>query len=483
MTLPTPLPAAFRLPPLPANDDSHAEAPAHVEAGSIGDRLQRVEAFGTEVTGAIESLVSAVLEVKKQAGAAVQAELAPVQAKLRELEQQLALDRACRDFTEVSRMCPKERTVVFVGTTFFGDNVKYAWAAMHQRAQQLGVTCWWLPFDAAQQRLVEGLGGRCLPAVYTEWTPEHLHAALSAACVVLTDHFLNPNPYAAALMAGARHVQLWHGLSIKEIGFRNLPGGRGLGPHLARVLATCGRFASFVGTTASNEGDWRRWLAFEHYAPVGYPRTDVLHREPAGPDLANVDLAAYERARSTRAAGHRVYVYAPTFRDAERGRWLLNAGLGQIAQAIAARGDCLLVNLHPVEAPMAADLAKALPGVSFVQPRTDIYPLLAHSSALITDYSSLIFDYLQVDRPILLFRPDHERYVQHSRKLFDHRLAQLPGPVAHSAPELVQQLARKDTHQAARRQLAASTFDTIDGRATERVVDLIASEVERAVAR
>jgi CDP-glycerol glycerophosphotransferase len=484
-TLPEALPGAFALPPLPAATPAPVAAaapavPAPASGADTDSRLQQLEAFDVQVTNAIESLVTAVLEVKT----GVRDDLAPVLAKLKDLEQQIALDRACRDFADVSRMHPKEPTVVFVGTTFFGDNVKYAWAAFRQRAQTLGIECWWLPFDAAQQQLVESLGGHCFPVTPADWTPEHLHTALSAACVVLTDHFLNPNPYASSLMAGARHVQLWHGLSIKEIGLRNLPGGRAFGPHLARVLATCGRFASFVGTTQGNEADWRRWLAFERYEPIGYPRNDVLHRQPAGADLANVDLAAYERANTTRAAGRRVFVYAPTFRDAERGRWILNAGLEQVARAVAERGDCLLVNLHPVEAPMAPELAKALPTVGFVAPRTDIYPLLALSDALVTDYSSLIFDYLQVDRPILLFRPDHGRYVQHSRKLFDQRLATLPGPVSEDAAALIRDLERvgkKDAHAAARRALSKDTFDHHDGQAAERVIALIAAEVERAV--
>jgi CDP-glycerol glycerophosphotransferase len=472
-------PGALSLPP---QGDSLAE---------LQQRLAQVEDFGGQMSAAVDQLVDALLEIKAAqqavvAPAAELAQLSALQAKVKDLEQQLTVERSCRDFANVSRMHPKERCVIFVGTTFFGDNVKYAWAAFRERAAALGIHCWWLPYNADQQRLVTSLDGDCLPAAYTDWTPEHLHVALSAATVVLTDHFLNPNPFAAALMAGARQVQLWHGLSIKEIGLRNLPPGRALGPHLARVLNTCGHFASFVGTSAGNEADWRRWLAFERYAPIGYPRNDVLHREPSGPDLANVDPVAYQRAADTLAKGRRVFVYAPTFRDANRGKWLLSAGLGAVAQAVAARGDCLLVNLHPVEAPQVHELAAALPTVTFVQPRTDIYPLLARSSALVTDYSSLIFDYLHVDRPILLFRPDHESYVQHSRKLFDGRLAELPGPVLADAPALGRELARtgaKDSYRDARRRLAANTFDTLDGHAGQRVVDLIAAEVERAVSR
>jgi Spy/CpxP family protein refolding chaperone len=455
----------------------------------LDERLQQLEAFAGQTSGAIEQLVDAVLDVR-QAGAAPVAAGAPaaeveaLKTRLRELEQQLAVDRAGRDFTQVSRMHPKARVAVFVGTTYFGCNVKYAWLAAHDQARALGLEAWWLPYNAEQEHLVTALGGRCFPANHAAWTPDHLHTALSAAVVVTSDHFLNPNPYAAPLLAGARHVQLWHGVSIKEIGLRNLPGGRALGPHLARVLATCGPYATLLGTAAAGESEWRRWFAFARYAPVGYPRNDVLHREPTAADLAGCDRAAYERACSTLARGKRVILYAPTFRDG-RPDWVLHAGLDQLAQAAAQGGDLLVVNLHPVESPQIPKLAPHLPGVVFVTPRTDLYPLLGKASALVTDYSSVMFDYLHVDRPVLFFRPDHEAYVQQSRKLFDDKLAELPGPLFSDAAALARALRRGDlgqtaAHAQARARLRAQWFDHHDGGSAMRLLGVLGEELALA---
>lgn len=455
----------------------------------LDDRLSQLEAFANQASGAIEQLVNAVVEVQQSraeppAATAAPADFDALRHKLRELEQQLAIDRAGRDFAHVSRMHPKARIAVFVGTTYFGCNVKYAWLAAHTQAQALDLQAWFLPYNAEQERLVRELGGRCFPASHAAWTPEHLHTALSAAVVVTTDHFLNPNPYAAALLAGARQVQLWHGVSIKEIGLRNLPGGRALGPHLARVLATCGPYATMLGTAAAGESEWRRWFAFERYAPVGYPRNDVLHREPTEADLAGCDRDAYDRACATLARGKRVILYAPTFRDG-RPDWVLQAGLAQLAQAAAQGGDLLVVNLHPVESPQIPKLAPHLPGVVFVTPRTDLYPLLGKASALVTDYSSVMFDYLHVDRPVLFYRPDHEAYVQTSRKLFDDKLAELPGPLFTEASALAKALRRGDlaqtgAHADVRARLRAQWFDHSDGGSAGRLLALLDDEMQRA---
>lgn len=451
----------------------------------LDDRLQRMEAFADQAGSAIEQLVNAVVEVQQRPAAeAPTADLDALKTRLRDLEQQLAVDRAGRDFAQVSRMHPKARTVVFVGTTYFGCNVKYAWLAAHAQAEALGLQAWFLPYNAEQERLVVDLGGRCLPASHAAWTPEHLHTALSAAVVVTTDHFLNPNPYAAPLLAGARQIQLWHGVSIKEIGLRNLPGGRALGPHLARVLATCGPYATLLGTAAAGEAEWRRWFAFERYAPIGYPRNDVLQRTPTEADLAGCDRDAYERARAARERGKRVILYAPTFRDG-RPDWVLQAGLDKLAQAAAQGGDLLVVNLHPVESPQIPKLAPHLPGVVFVTPRTDAYPLLGQASALVTDYSSVMFDYLHTGRPLLLYRPDHEAYVQKSRKLFDDKLAELPGPLFTDAAALAKALRRDDLaqtagHAQARERLRAQWFDHADGDSAARLLGVIEDELVRA---
>jgi len=443
-------------------------------------RIEQLEAFGTQVSGAIDGLVNAVLEAKQAPAAEIEA----LKSKVRDLEQQLSLERSGRDLAQVSRMHAKARRVVFVGTTYFGCNVKYAWAAMNRRAEALGVEAWFLPYHAEQEKLVVSLGGRCFPSQHANWSPDHIHAALSAAVVVTSDHLLNPNPFAAPLLAGARQVQLWHGVSIKEIGLRNLAPGRALGPHFARVLATCGPYARFVGTARDGEAEWRRWFSFERYAPIGYPRNDVLHREPDETDLANVDRETYNRAVAALARGKRVLLYAPTFRDGRPG-WVLDAGIDRLAQAAAQGGDLLVVNLHPVESPQIPKLAPQLPGVAFVAPRTDIYPLLAKASALITDYSSVMFDYLHVDRPVLLFRPDHAAYTQKSRRLFDDKLATLPGPMFDDAAALSKAFRRADLaqtadHAAARAQLRAQWFDHHDGGSAERLIDVIAEEMALA---
>lgn len=454
--------------------------PSPAAPESLEARIATLEAGNAELVASITALVDNIVQLRNDDVHTLDQRSQAQAKQLEELQAALHLERSQRDLAEVSRMHPKERIVVFVGGTYFGNNVKYAWLAAQNQAESLGAECWFLPMDAHQAELVAQTGGHCFPANPADWTVTHLHTALAAAVAVIDDHLLNSNPYAAALLAGARQLQLWHGISIKEIGFRNLAGLARMSPHFARVLRTCGEFSQFVGTSAAQEAEFRRWFGFRHYAPIGYPRNDVLLREPTAQELLNVDMDVYQRAAGYRQRGKRVYLYAPTFRDGNHG-WMMQAGLPELAAGIAAAGDLLVVNLHPVEQPLVPQLAQALPLVSFVRSRSDAYPLLRQATTLITDYSSIMFDYLLLDRPVLLFRPDHAAYTTQSRQLFDAKLANPPGPVASTVAELLKLIrAPKEVAGAARARhaLRDALHDHADDQSAQRLLALIGRELD-----
>lgn len=470
---------------------SEIEASSTETTSVLEQRLEGLEHMGIQVCGAIENLAESLVKIQEQVTArgepAGAADLASLTARLQQLEMQTRRLAACDDLARTSRFHPKRPAVVFVGTTYFGCNAKYGWLGFRGAAREAGVDCWFLPQTEAQEQAVRSLNENCFPVDPNQWQPAHVSTALSAAVVVTCDHLLNPNPYAAALLAGARHVQLWHGISIKEIGLGNLRPLREMNPHMARIMATCGPFRQFVGTSSSQEPEFRRWFGLDHYAPIGYPRNDVLLREPSAADLLGVDLAALDLARDARRAGHRVVLYAPTFRDAHRGVWIIDAGLERLAADLKRLGDTLLVAMHPVEAQYIPQLQAAVPSARFVTPRTDLYPLMREVDVLLTDYSSIMFDYLLLDRPVVLFRPDHSDYVQRSRQLYDEKLLEAkPGPLTTNLNQLGKVLRQRDAQGAAhadeRRALRQRLFDHIDGSASERLNALLLDEIRLATA-
>jgi CDP-glycerol glycerophosphotransferase (TagB/SpsB family) len=101
----------------------------------------------------------------------------------------------------------------------------------------------------------------------------------------------------------------------------------------------------------------------------------------------------------------------------------------------------------------------------------DINELMLVSDVLVTDYSSSIYEFALLGRPIVLFAPDHDRYVNERGFYFDDYVAGVPGPVVETTEELGDVIARGEFDLDRVRAFAAESFDVADGTATRRFVD------------
>lgn len=94
----------------------------------------------------------------------------------------------------------------------------------------------------------------------------------------------------------------------------------------------------------------------------------------------------------------------------------------------------------------------------------DTAELLVLADALITDYSSIMFDYALLDRPVVLFAPDLDAYAAERGSYFDLR-EKAPGPVAETEDELFEvfdRLKAADTGFQAERTAFAREFGGYD---------------------
>ena len=408
-------------------------------------------------------------------------------AKLQERDAEQAIGIARLDMWQngnaighLSRIYPKTRTVIFLGQDFFGENVKYAYLKFLEVAARENIECLFLPAGRDLHAFLLKHGLPCLPDP-ADWSLEHYKVVLGASVAVAYDNF-TPRSWSTTLpyffLQGARLVQLWHGIPMKDVGLI-----RNEGPSQKNIItASVGPADVLVAPGAKMEKDWAGWVAFRELAPVGYPRNDVLLREPDARDLLNVDEALWRDVNAAKAAGRKVIFYGPTFRDSAGHAWLENSGLGKFAEWCAAQGHFLFAKTHPMIA-AANDLAQKMPGVRFVDPLSDVYPLLSRVDALITDYSSFAFDFLLLERPIVYFRPDHAAYLASCRNLRSNYEELSPGPVALNADELCvltgKILGGGDTWSGARRALRKELFDHCDSKASERVAQIILKQLAK----
>jgi teichoic acid ribitol-phosphate primase len=170
--------------------------------------------------------------------------------------------------------------------------------------------------------------------------------------------------------------------------------------------------------------------------------------------------------------GRRVVLYAPTFRGERttEARFADHLDLRLLRETLG-EDHVILVRLHPfVRSPVAIE---GLGGFAVdVSDHPDIHELMLVSDVLITDYSSAIFEFSLLARPIIFFAPDHAAYERERGFYFDYASG-VPGPIFERSDALAAHL-RSGTFDTARvERFRDASFDVADGRASERFVDEI----------
>ncbi|MGI6007463.1 MAG: CDP-glycerol glycerophosphotransferase family protein [Ruminococcus sp.] len=167
---------------------------------------------------------------------------------------------------------------------------------------------------------------------------------------------------------------------------------------------------------------------------LGYPRNDALFEN-------RDEKRETARKKLGLPAGRRVILYAPTFRDNQHRKNGCGFTLGfQLDRFVRELGDkyVMLFRTHYFVTEQI-DL-EPYEGIVFdVTAWDDINELYLASDVLITDYSSVFFDFANLKRPILFFMYDMEEY-QHQIRDFYLDLEELPGPVIRTEEELYQKL-------------------------------------------
>jgi CDP-glycerol glycerophosphotransferase len=177
--------------------------------------------------------------------------------------------------------------------------------------------------------------------------------------------------------------------------------------------------------------------------------------------------------------GRRVALYAPTWRDDlhdAAGRYRIDVQLDLAAAAERLGGShVLLIRGHHL---VASGLPASLPGGFAVDVTRypDIADLLLVTDVLITDYSSVIFDFAPAGRPIVFFTYDLAAYREQRGFSFDFEAA-APGPLLATSAEVIAALADLDAvaerYRPALAAFAARFCPLDDGKSAARACDQI----------
>ncbi|WCN01641.1 bifunctional glycosyltransferase/CDP-glycerol:glycerophosphate glycerophosphotransferase [Streptomyces sp. M92] len=265
---------------------------------------------------------------------------------------------------------------------------------------------------------------------------------------------------------GSVHVQTQHGTPLKTMGVDQ--------STYPVVAAASGSFTKLLGRVdrwdynlSANRHSTRMWEraypgSYEQLE-YGYPRNDVYCTATAE-DVARVrrELGVPE--------GRTAVLYAPTHRDWAAG---FETGALDLEAFCEAAGEDVVVLLRAHYFYDRGDRRARTGRVIDVTAHRSAEDVCLAADALITDYSSIMFDYANLDRPIVVYADDWEVY-RETRGVYFDLMAAPPGPVARTPEELARVFrdgSYADRGSAALRAAFRERFcEFDDGRAAERVV-------------
>ncbi len=277
-----------------------------------------------------------------------------------------------------------------------------------------------------------------------------------------------------AKRSGSTYGQTWHGTPLKRIGFdiENLQMANK--NYLVQFAKEVAKWDALVSPNAYSTEIFRR--AFRYDGPVletGYPRNDVFHRpdERAARTAAVVERLGIE-------PGKRVILYAPTWRDNDydkSGRYQFAMKLDLERMYRDFKDDAvLLIRGHQLVAD-SVDTSMFGGFARNVSHYPDISDLYLVADVLVTDYSSVMFDFVNTGRPMLFFAHDLQAYRDDLRGFYVDFEAEAPGPLLTHTTEVIdalRDLPRVASEHADRYAAFRDKYASLeDGQAAARFVD------------
>ncbi|MFE4452293.1 CDP-glycerol glycerophosphotransferase family protein [Streptomyces sp. NPDC056796] len=278
-------------------------------------------------------------------------------------------------------------------------------------------------------------------------------------------------------------VQTWHGPPLGRFGLDLTDTLYADHQHLATLAHRAAQWSVLVSPSASATPHLRRALAYRgEVLEAGSPADDLL-AAPGGDATA-------ERVRRGLGVpdGHRVVLYAPTYRDhlahapagvpggsAPLYRWDPALDLHALARSLDGR-TTVLVRRHP----RVTGSVPAHPALRDVSAHPDATELLLIADVLVTDYSGLVFGFALTGRPMLFHTYDLEHYRDTVRGFCLDFETRAPGPLLVTTEEVAQALRSSpgpaDLHADAYDSFRREHCGLADGGAARRVVDRLLDE-------
>lgn len=265
-------------------------------------------------------------------------------------------------------------------------------------------------------------------------------------------------------IGSAEVINLWHGMPLKRIEWdtneyqtRSIIYNLGYKYIIGKFDKLCISTRNFLSLfkSAFRITEDQIWC-------TGFPRNDSLYEEIPGSEIDQINF---------KDDSEFLFAYVPTWRQNQNSpldEW--GVDLDALNELLEEKNGRLIIKLHPLS---TVELEpEEYERISVVNKSGDIYPTLPNVDCLITDYSSIYFDYLHLDNPIIFYPYDMASYTDQRGLYFNYQDV-APGPIVENPDGLLREMKKVlqgiDESQGERELIRQLFFDYKDGNSAKRV--------------
>lgn len=394
-------------------------------------------------------------------------------------------DRRVRRYNGIKANIPTDDKIILFSTfdgRNYSDSPKAIYEYMLNSAQYDDYTFVWAFRDPSKFAYLLNNENTCIVKVNT--------ADYEETCAMAKYWFFN---YRIAdhiyPKADQVYVELWHGTPLKRLGYDIEISDNALNSKAEirdKYKVDAEKFSyllapsQFAADCFSGAWNLEEFGKTDTMLIAGYPRNDFL-----------INHTQYDVARIKEELnlpqGKKIILYAPTWRDNQHKAsvgytYKLGVDFDKWQKEL---GDdyIILFRAHYLVASQF-DFEKYQGFVYNASDISDINELYIVADLLITDYSSVFFDYANLNRPILFYMYDLQDYAGEIRGFYID-LAELPGNIVEKEADLIEEIKNVSYNTAyyvEKYQAFHQKFNPLDdGKATQRVVDTVMGKIKTTV--
>lgn len=273
------------------------------------------------------------------------------------------------------------------------------------------------------------------------------------------------------------YIQTWHGTPLKKLALDmdkvNMGGETDIEKYRSDFKKNTGTWDYLISQNEFSTKIFTSCFDFhKEFLQIGYPRNDVLFHGNKEENIRAI------KKRMGIPLDKKVLLYAPTWRDnqfynSKNYKFASQLDFDALREALE-KEYVLIVKYHYLVKD-TLDWSKYEGFIYQCNEKEEISSLYLVADALITDYSSVMFDYSLLNRPMFFFAYDLEAYRDELRGFYFDFINEVPGPISQTTEELIRDIKEYDaTRWEEKWKLYHEKFNGVDdGSASRQVCHLI----------